>query len=428
MNQPPSAIPRDPIGWSVAISLAFLALALIRLGIPTRFYFDEVHYVPAARVLMDFSHITNQEHPLVGKQIIALGIALFGDNPYGWRLPSALAGTLALFAFIRALWLASLSRFAALAGGVLLATGFHLFIHSRIAMLDIFMICFMLIATWMAAGAVREPAQARWRLAAAGIALGLAIGTKWNAGPVAMVPGIAFLIARLISAGPRFLTARDGAPIPGITLIEAALWLGAVPLLTYAATFWPVFFYTENPLTLAGFAHYQQQMVELQQSTIKPHPYMSRWYDWIIDWRAIWYLYENLDGAQRGVVLIGNPLTMLLGLPALLWCAFAGIFRRNWAALGAAVLYAVSFGMWIIAPKPVQFYYHYMLPSCFLLAALALSLDALWQRKNWIWRGLALGTVAASCGFFAWFYPIISAAPLSGPRAFEYWMWLDSWR
>jgi len=427
MNSHPASH-RDPVGWSGIIAFGFLALGLYRLGIPTRFYFDEVHYVPAARILREFSHLTNQEHPLIGKELIALGITLFGDNPHGWRALSALAGAVSLFAFMRGLWFASLSRFAALAGGVLLATGFLLFVHSRIAMLDIFMICFTMIALWMCAGAVREPETGRWRLAMAGVALGLAIGTKWNAAPLAMLPGIGFFIARAISARARFLTAKDGAPVPGITLIEAAFWLGAVPLLTYVLSFWPVFFYEQDRLTLGSFLHYQQQMIELQESTVKPHPYMSRWDDWIVNRRAIWYLYENLDGAQRGVLLIGNPLTMLLGLPALAWCAFAGFFRRNRAALCVFALYAVSFGMWIVAPKPIQFYYHYMLPSCFLIAALALALDALWRRGGGLWRGGALAAVAASCGIFAWFYPIISAAPLDGVQAFEKWMWLESWR
>ncbi len=329
---------------------------------------------------------------------------------------------------MRALWFASNSRFAALGGGVLLATGFMIFIHSRIAMLDIFMVSFLMAALWMCAAAMREPAEARWRLAIAGVALGLAIGTKWNAAPVAMMPGLGFFLIRLFANGPRGLFASKGPPIPGISLIEAAFWIGLVPLAVYALTFLPVFFYETNPLTLATFVHYQQHMIELQQSTVKPHTYMSRWYHWVIDWRAIWYLYDEVDGAQRGVVLLGNPLTMILGLPALAWCAFAGIVRRNWAALGAFVLYSASLGMWIVAPKPVQFYYHYMLPSCFLLAALALSLDALWQAGGK--KRLAAAVVlAGSCAIFAWFYPIISAAPLEGGReSFEHWMWLNSWR
>jgi dolichyl-phosphate-mannose--protein O-mannosyl transferase len=166
-------------------------------------------------------------------------------------------------------------------------------------------------------------------------------------------------------------------------------------------------------------------MLTLQEQVVAPHTYQSAWQEWILNRRAIWYLYEPVDGAQRGVMLIGNPLTMLLGLPALAWCAWTGIARRRTDALAVAMLYAVSLGMWIVAPKPVQFYYHYLLPSVFLIAALALALDALWRRG---WRWLPLGVVAGSLGLFAFFWPILTAAPLDAPDAFVRWTWLDSWR
>ena len=38
-----------------------------------------------------------------------------------------------------------------------------------------------------------------------------------------------------------------------------------------------------------------------------------------------------------------------------------------------ALLYLLTLGFWIVAAKPIQFYYHYLLPSMFLLAALALA-------------------------------------------------------
>ncbi len=165
-------------------------------------------------------------------------------------------------------------------------------------------------------------------------------------------------------------------------------------------------------------------MIELQESVVKPHPYQSVWYEWIFDWRPIWFLYENADGAQRGVLLLGNPLTLLLGLGALVWAGVHGFEGRR-DALALFVLYAVSLGAWIVADKPVQFYYHYLLPSSFLLGMLALVLDAMWQRDR---KVIPLGVLAASTALFAFFWPILSAAPLASPQAFAHWMWLDSWR
>jgi len=117
----------------------------------------------------------------------------------------------------------------------------------------------------------------------------------------------------------------------------------------------------------------------------------------------------------------------LLGLPAMAWAAWAGIWRGRTDCWAVLVLYAVSLGMWIVAAKPIQFYYHYLLPSCFLLAALSLALDDIWRRGGrWRWGSLAV--LAGSVGIFAWFYPILSAAPLESEQAYAEWMWLDSWR
>ena len=425
MSQPVPHHPRDPAGWCAAIALVFLALVCSRLGIPSKPYFDEIHYLPAARALIAGTDWLNREHPMFGKEVLAVGLAVLGDHSWSWRLPSALAGTLALWAGMRALWFASLRRFATLAYGVLLATGFMLFVHSRIAMLDVFMIAALAVAFWQCAAAVREPEHGRRSLAIAGVALGLALGTKWNTIPVAPLPGLAFAAARIHANGWRGALSRRGAPVPGVRLPEAALWLVLVPLVVYALTYLPAYLIDPKEVGERGFIGLHQMMLQMQESVIKPHPYQSTWKDWIIDRRAIWYLYEPVDGAQRGVLLIGNPLTMLLGMPAMLWCAYTGYVHRRIDALAVFLLYAASLGMWIVAAKPVQFYYHYFLPSMALLAGLALALDAL-RAPRWSW--LSWLALAGAVSVFAWFFPILNAAPLDGPRAFEHWMWLKSWR
>jgi dolichyl-phosphate-mannose--protein O-mannosyl transferase len=423
----PPEHPRDPVGWTVALTALFAGLCAVRLTFPSTPLFDETHYLPAARDLL--VRQVNVEHPPFGKTLIALGMALFGDRPLGWRAMPWLFGALALFAAMRALWFASLSRFATLAFGMLLATGFPLLIHGRIAMLDGFMVSLTLVGLWMMAGAVRENETARWRLPLAGAALGLAMAAKWNAIPVAALPGLAFLAVRVRGAGWRFLTAHRGPPIGGVTLIGAGLWLGLVPLAAYALAYWPLFVLEQDPLALSrpisGLIEHHRRMLSLQEQALPPHPYQSAWWQWVLDWRAIWYLYEPIDGAQRGVMLIGNPLTMWLGLPALAWCAWAGVRQGRKDALAVAMLYGASLGLWIVAAKNVQFYYHYFLPSCFLLAGLALALDALWQRG---WRRVPMAVLAGSAALFAYFWPILTAAPLENSQAFLQWTWLDSWR
>jgi dolichyl-phosphate-mannose--protein O-mannosyl transferase len=419
---------KDPLAWTAGIALAFLALVWHRLGIPSKIYFDEVHYVPAARNLLQMIS-ANPEHPMLGKEIIAAAIALLGDTPLVWRAPSALFGAFGLFAFGRLMWWASLRRFATLSGMFLLATSFAWYIQSRIAMLDMFMAAFGMIAFWQFAAALRLPEkQARWRLAMTGVCMGLALGAKWSIAPATVMPGLVFLVLRIRDHGWQLFVRSDTRPVAGISLMEAAFWLGSVPLIVYWLTYLPAFFYAQNRVSPWDPVGHHQYMLALQDSVKKLHPYRSVWYEWVINWRCVWYLYENVDGAQRGVLLIGNPFTMLAGLPALVWCLWAGIWRKRTDALAFALLYLASLGMWIVSNKPIQFYYHYLLPGTFLMACLALALDEL-QHKGDKSEWITAISLAIAGAIFVWFYPIISSAVLhDGKQAYVHWMWLHSWR
>lgn len=423
---------QDPIRWSLALALGFAALVWWRLGIPSKIYFDEVHYVPAARLLLKLMP-ANPEHPLFAKEAIAAAIALWGDTPLVWRIPSAIMGPLGLFAFSRALWFASGRRFATLAGTVLLFTDFTWFVQSRIAMLDMVMAGFGMIGLWQVAAAVRlsvstPPMQTRARLALAGICFGLAMGAKWSILPAVALVGAGFVVLRVRAAGRDCLEASDAAPVRGITLMEGMFWLGTLPLLVYWLTFLPFVFYHKSAMPLVGVIQWHRTMLQLQASVVKPHPYQSVWWQWMLNWRAIWYLYQVVDGGQRGILLVGNPFSMLAGLPALGWCLWAGLRRQRPDALALALFYALSLGMWAVDGKPIQFYYHYLLPAAFLMGCLALALDALWRRGDrWRWAGP--GGLVVAVGLFLGFFPIISAMKLGGGwHSFEHWMWLRGWR
>lgn len=418
---------QDPAAWCAVIAVFFLALVWWRLGIPNEIYFDEVHYVPAARKLIEGIR-ANPEHPMFGKTVLAAAIHWLGDKPLTWRVPSALLGAFGLFAFSRLVWFASGRRLATILAALLLATNFFWFIHSRIAMLDMVMASLGVASLWQFAAACRLPLQARWRLALAGVLAGLALGTKWSIAPALMLPGLLFLWLKLRANGWRFLWARKGGPAEGITLIEAGLWLALVPLAVYWLTYWPGFFWTDRPIDPWKPLAWHEFMLRLQDSVRKLHPYRSQWYEWVSNWRAIWYLYKDVDGAQRGIVLIGNPFTMFAGLAALGWALWAGLRKRRYDALVFAALYIVCLGMWPLSGKPIQFIYHYLLPSTFMMAALALALEDLWHRRD-RWRWLAPSAMALSFAMFAWFYPIISGYPLCcGRPSYQFWMWLHSWR
>ncbi|WP_275228355.1 glycosyl transferase [Novosphingobium album (ex Liu et al. 2023)] len=406
--------------------MLFTALGAYGLLSPSTLYFDEMHYVPAARLLLDLSP-ANQEHPLLGKEIFAASIALIGDRPLAWRLPPLLFGGLGLFAFARFIWWTSGRRFATLAAAILLATNLLWFIQSRIAMLDIFAASLLLLALWQFAAAV-HPSRVgiRANMACSGILLGLSLGAKWSVAPFLPLPWLAFVILRSKrSHNPPFRSIPQGLSLP-----EASTWLIIVPLGVYWATFAPALFY--EPISarhgLFDIIDLHRRMIVAQTAALTPHPYQSVWFQWVFNLRPVWYLYEYLDGAWRGVLFVGNPFSMLAGLGGLGWCVWSACTLRRADTLALSILYLVGIGFWMGSAKPVQFYYHYLIPAAFLMGCLALALDAAWAR-NGKWRAFAYAALAVSIGLFAWFYPIISAIPLGeGQGAFEKWMWLDSWR
>jgi len=61
------------------------------------FVFDEAHYIRAVRKMMNGDWGVNLEHPPLAKLLIMLGIYLFGDNPWGWRVFPALSGAISIY-------------------------------------------------------------------------------------------------------------------------------------------------------------------------------------------------------------------------------------------------------------------------------------------------------------------------------------------
>lgn len=109
--------------------------------------FDEAYYVPAALDLINLK-VSNIEHPFLGKAWIALGILLFGDNWFGWRIISVIFGTLTLFVFYK-LTLRFLPKTLAAYATLLLAFENMFFVHSSLALLETSSIFFAILGFYL---------------------------------------------------------------------------------------------------------------------------------------------------------------------------------------------------------------------------------------------------------------------------------------
>lgn len=403
-----------PVLLALLIGIAALLLFAIGLDRPSKLTFDEVHYVPASRVLLELSHPVNIEHPLLGKIMIALGMLIAGDNPIGWRLTACLSGALTIVGVYAFTLLLTRATRPALFAALFAALGQLVFIQARIAMLDAFLGLFLVWGGVAFLWTMRSDSRrAPWRWAACAMLLGAAVAVKWAA-----VPYVAF-------AGAAFLWLRRGQAerFGGMHWLAGLAILGTVSIATYFLTFAPAFFYAANPLTLAKLIPFQLEMWKLQTQALTPHNYQSDWWSWPLLIRPIWYFYEPDQGAQRGVLLIGNPAIMWGGLVAVAACWWAGLRDKAGVPLTAAILWTFALGVWAVIPKSLGFYYYYYLPGMILSVVLAVAFHhyAARVKRNDEWY------LVLCVGLFAYFYPILAALALPGARSFERWMWFSSW-
>src|SRR5436305_11268543 len=200
--------------------------------------FDEAYYVNAARVIAGIrppagvpyadaplGKDPNAEHPQLAKLVMAGGIELFGDNPWGWRLGSVLfglGGLVAMYALARA---AGGGRWFAVGAATVMALDNLALVHGRVGTLAIYALTPMIVACAL---------YLRRRFLLAGLALGLGMAMKLVA--IYLVPVlplievIAFAVSRP-RRGARFrpLMRRLAPPVVtagvGVATVLLLVWL-----------------------------------------------------------------------------------------------------------------------------------------------------------------------------------------------------------
>ena len=193
-------LPQDRRRAAVLTAVLGIATFVTRIwdiGYPGDLLFDEAYYPPEALELLRWGTEYNRGytfivHPPLGKWLIASGIQVFGYDSFGWRFPSAVAGTVAVVVLTRLTRRLTGSTLLGLVAGLLLTLDGLAFTLSRIGLLDVFLQVFVLSAVAClvvdrdrvrAAGDVAAggfPLGPRgWRLAA-GFLFGCACAVKWS--------------------------------------------------------------------------------------------------------------------------------------------------------------------------------------------------------------------------------------------------------
>jgi dolichyl-phosphate-mannose-protein mannosyltransferase len=423
---PHHSIVRNAVVAVVIFIAAHFAL-LVGVTTPDKFYFDEVHYVPAARQMLEPvmpSPMLNPMHPPLAKQLIALSIRIFGDDPLGWRYPGVLFGALAIVA----MYFCGLALFAAqgpaVASALLAFFNQMVFVQSRIAMLDIFAVAFGLFAIAAFMHGFRKPRPQLW-FAVAGLGFGFSTACKWS-GLFALAVCIVIIAVIRLMQGWRAQFADGNAEDwyrpglwPDFRFYHFAACFLLIPAMVYLATFLPLYGWSFADLLEAQ----RRIFADNTTTAIAGHTYMSAWPSWPFLVRPVWYLFDKIgDDRISAVVFLGNPLILWPALPALALCLRDWIVTRRADAFLILSFYVGPWLAWAMLPRTLGFLYYY-LPSA---TVASLALVYVLRRGNSP-RWLLWAFVAVAFAGFVAMLPISAAFVGTSMATFNRLMIFQNW-
>jgi len=416
----------------ILIALASFVLRIINLGLPKGFVFDEVYYVDGARDLLKYGvevDGTNPEfivHPPVGKWLIASGIKLFGDSEFGWRFASAVFATFLILLFARLVHVLFYSPLLTALGAALMALDGLLLVHSRTALLDLFLTFFTLLGVLL---------WHRNRHIWAGIAFGLAIGCKWSAIYFVAVIGLIAVYKILVAHDIRKSAQQIAAKF---------LQYGLLPVVVYTLT-WTGWFisdrgwsrqWSSNPFF--SWLHYHSEMLNFHTGLTEKHPYEANPWSWLVMGRPTSFFYESPKGCgakdcAQEVLALGTPILWWVGTISIAvvigyWIKSL-IHHRVDSAANLVVLGVVAgYLPWFAMQQRTVFSFYAIIIQPFLIIAIVYCAKLLLGSglKPAVSQSIVGGIFALIVLCFIFFIPLFTGQVIT----YEDWqlrMWFESW-
>jgi dolichyl-phosphate-mannose-protein mannosyltransferase len=485
--------------------MAILLVTAIAAGVrmwglsrPPDLVFDENYYAVAACIYVGGSDETcrvdepnerlfreqqwdvgSYVHPPLGKWTIALGIKAFGMDPFGWRIGSAVAGTLAVAATAMLAQLLFGSVLWTFVAGLLLATEHLSVVLSRLALLDVHLelwvvagfLFLVLDRRWIDRRTPRDPPDGSdrrpipsplwrpWRYAA-GIALGAAFAVKWS-GALAILAALVISIAwettrRRRPAGGRRAALAAALSREGFGLLLAFMVL---PMAVYVAAFlpwlnhfgWDVGRLIDTQVGAAKF-HLDLRSAALDPDTglmTPTHSAYSRPWTWLLMTRPVQIASTDVGAAGRGIVAIGNPVIFWGSVWALPYLAFAWRRKRDWVAGFVLLAVIVQYVPWLVVARPQFLFYVAPFAPFLVLGFTYLCRDLAGARlilrepdgrvsadpgtgrpavsTTHPYRPIAVTAILASVAVFVWFFPVLTWITITDARE-RLILWFPGWR
>jgi dolichyl-phosphate-mannose--protein O-mannosyl transferase len=419
--------------WAFALGFGAigLVLRLWNLGSPKGKIFDEVYYATNAQSLLQNGVEIDLKsglaqfivHPPTGKWLIAIGIKLFGYNEFGWRFAAALIGSLSIvIMYFTAKKLFDNQLLSVFSAALISMDGLHL-VHSRIALLDIFLLFFIQLA-------VLAFLHERFWLTA--LVLGLATSVKWSG--LYVLIALALLVLINDYRKHRYLGSENLIrKMAQKNFLLRFLQFGIFPLCIYL-TSWFGWFFTKtgwdrnwSANALRSFWHYHAEILNFHANLSESHPYAANPWSWLIQGRPTSFFYEtpkNCGGSNcsQEILALGTPILWWLATIALFVTLGFWISKREWQSEILLVVIGASYLPWFTFQKRTMFSFYAIAFEPFILLTLVFVLSKILKNQRKVL--IAIGAVVLVN--FLYFLPIFLGISIT----YNSWhdrMWLPSW-
>ncbi|MFC7748857.1 phospholipid carrier-dependent glycosyltransferase [Paenibacillus thermoaerophilus] len=436
-------------------------------------YFDEIYHARTAYEHLHKIEPYENTHPPLGKVFISAGIAVFGMNPFGWRIVGTLFGIAMvplMYLFGKALFRKTEYAFIA---AFLFTFDFMHFAQTRIATIDVYGVFFIILMfyfmlRYMQTNFHLSPLRRTLvPLGLSGLFFGIGAASKWIV--IYGGAGLAFLFFySLLLRWREYRTAKalltgDSCPadaalrerierivriFPGSvvkTLLWCVLTFVLIPVVIYVASYAQI-------LQVPGYDledvwENQKGMFNYHSQLETTHPFGSSWWEWPFMYKPIWF-YDGQglpDDRVSSISSFGNPLVWWCGMGALFWVIYRMWTRRDWTMLVPFTAFTSQYVPWMLVPR-LTFIYHFfaMVPFlCLFLTAFIKHLrenadaPAWWKRRmgrrigagrdTLFWTYASRLYLAGVLLLFVLFYPILSGLEVPKWYVAHVLRWFDSW-